>query len=471
VPARLSAVERIRAQIDELFASEQDLGQVLEQVARLSVRLVIQAAVEAEVTEFLGRDRYVRGDRDRAGYRNGHAELTVKTTAGPVVLERPKLRGTTEPFISRLLGKGVSGTNALEALVLSGFVRGLSVRDVEAALAEALGPEAALSKSTVSRICEAIKTEFDAWTARDLSGIELEYLFCDGSHFRMHPGARAEPVLCAWGITTQGSPVLVGLAPGASEGHDPWASFLGELTDRGLRAPLLVITDGAAGLIGAVELVFANSLRQRCLVHRARKESTCRRAGVRGGGPHTTPASPQDGKRHIVFFRLHRCRNLLAKVPTHAQAEVKAAFWQIFDDLDAEPGEAAVAQARQRVHAFADRYDRCYPAAVACLLDTLPELTTFLRFPREHWARIRHTNLIERTFGETRRRTKVIGRLPGERSCLSLVWAVLDRAGRGWRGVVMTPAGVRRLQDLRRQLLHPPALQQEVVDQPVTPAA
>ena len=221
MPPRLSAVERTRAQIDELFASEQDLGQVLEQVARLSVRLVIQAAVEAEVCEFLGRDRYQRGDRDRVGYRNGHTELTVKTTAGPVVLERPKLRGTTEPFTSRLLGKGVSRTNALEALVLSGFVRGLSVRDVEAALAEALGPEAALSKSTVSRVCEAIKTEFDAWKLRDLGGIELEYLFLDGSHFRMHPGARAEPVLCAWAITTQGTPLLVGLAPGAHEGHDP----------------------------------------------------------------------------------------------------------------------------------------------------------------------------------------------------------------------------------------------------------
>jgi putative transposase len=325
----------------------------------------------------------------------------------------------------------VSRTNALEALVLSGFVRGLSVRDVEAALAEALGPEAALSKSTVSRVCEQVKTEFDAWKLRELGGIELEYLFLDGSHFRMHPGARAEPVLCAWGITTQGSPVLVGLAPGSDEGHDPWAGFLAEGA-RGLRAPLLVITDGAPGLIGAVELVFATSLRQRCLVH--------------------------------------RCRNLLAKVPKHAQAEVKAAFWAVFDDLDAEPGEAAVAQARQRAHAFADRYHQRYPAAVACLLDTLPELTTFLRFPREHWTRIRHTNLIERTFGETRRRVKVIGRLPGERSCLSLVWAVLDRAARGWRGMVMTPTAVRLLQELRRQLHHPPPLE-EVIDRAVTPAA
>jgi putative transposase len=433
VPPSLSPVQRVRAEIDELFACEQDLGQVLEQVARLSVRLVMQAALEAEVSEFLGRDRYQRGERERVGYRNGHTALTVKTTAGPVVLERPKLRGTTEPFASRLLGKGVSRTNALEALVLSGFVRGLSVRDVEAALAEALGPEAALSKSTVARVCEAIKTEFDAWKARDLSSVELEYLFLDGSHFRMHPGARAEPVLCAWGITTQGAPVLVGLAPGSDEGHDPWAAFLGELVERGLRAPLLVITDGAPGLIGAVEVVFTTSLRQRCLVH--------------------------------------RCRNLLARVPQHAKDEVKQAFWQIFDDITADPGEQAVAQARQRAYAFADRYQGRYPAAVACLLDTLPELTCFLRFPREHWARIRHTNLIERTFGETRRRVKVIGRLPGERSCLSLVWAVLDRASRGWRGVVMTPAAVRLLQELRRQLHHSSPVEEGVVDQTVTPAA
>jgi Transposase, Mutator family len=93
-------VERIRAQIDERFASEQDLGRILEDMARLSVRLVIQAALEAEVTEFLGWERYQRGERVRPGLRNGHQPVEVKTTAGPVVLERPKLRGTPEPFAS-----------------------------------------------------------------------------------------------------------------------------------------------------------------------------------------------------------------------------------------------------------------------------------------------------------------------------------------------------------------------------------
>jgi transposase-like protein len=100
-----------------------------------------------------------------------------------------------------------------------------------------------------------------------------------------------------------------------------------------------------------------------------------------------------------------------------------------------------------------------------------PQLV-YLRFPAEHHKRIRHSNLIERTFGETRRRVKVIGRLPGEHSCLSLVWAVLDRASKGWRGLTMSPKALRHLQDLRRQLLEPPAEQQpDIGDQMVTDAA
>ena len=97
----------------------------------------------------------------------------------------------------------------------------------------------------------------------------------------------------------------------------------------------------------------------------------------------------------------------------------------------------------------------CSRSAAKCLLADREQLTAYLRFPAEHHKRIRHSNFIERTFGETRRRVKVIGRLPGERTCLGLVWAVLDRASRRWRGVVMTPAAVRQLQDLRRQLFNP----------------
>jgi putative transposase len=295
----------------------------------------------------------------RAGDRTGHTEPTGKTTAGPVTLARPKLRGTSEPLASRLLGKGGARPNALESLVIAGFVRGLSVRDVEASLSDALGPPATLSKSTVSPVCQTIKEEVAAWRQRRLDDVELDELDLDGSHGKLHPGARAEPVLVAWGLTTQGAPLLLG--PAAGEAHDAWADFLASLVGRGSRSPVLGISDGAPGLLSAVQPVVLTSLRQRCLVHRA--------------------------------------RNLLAKVPTGAQAEVKAAFWQSFDDLDQPPGQAAVQEATRRAEAFADR-DRSHdPAAVACRTSTLEELTTHLRFPPEHWRRIRHSNLIERTFG------------------------------------------------------------------------
>ncbi len=121
---RVSPMERIRGEIDELFASPAELGEVLEKVACLGVRLIMQTAVEAEVTEFLGRERYSRGEREREGSRNGYCATTIKTTAGPITIERPKLRDTDEAFASRLLGVGVTRTNALESLVIAGFVRG-----------------------------------------------------------------------------------------------------------------------------------------------------------------------------------------------------------------------------------------------------------------------------------------------------------------------------------------------------------
>jgi putative transposase len=252
VPVRVSPTDRIRHHIDELFAQGRPLPEILEEVARLGAQLLMQAALEAEVTEFLGRDRYQRAaarDDARPGSRNGYRDVTVKTTAGPVGLARPKLRGTSEAFASRLFGAHVTKTNALESLVIASFVRGLSVRDVEATLADALGDQAAVSKSTVSAICGQIKDEYERWARRRLDDVTLDYLFLDASFFRMHPGSPAEPVLAAWGITTGGKPTFIGLAPGTGESADAWAGFLTDLTGRGLASPLLVISDGAPGLI------------------------------------------------------------------------------------------------------------------------------------------------------------------------------------------------------------------------------
>ena len=122
MPVRVSAVDRIRTRIDALFAEDRELSEILEEVARLGAQLLMQAALEAEVTEFLGRERYQRAAAcpdANGGSRNGYRQVTVKTTTGPVTLERPKLRGTTAAFASRLFGKHVTRTNALETLVIA----------------------------------------------------------------------------------------------------------------------------------------------------------------------------------------------------------------------------------------------------------------------------------------------------------------------------------------------------------------
>ena len=432
---RVSPTERIRAEINDLFEGDVDLPSAVEQVARLSVRLTLQSVLEEFVCVELLRDRYERRGEDHPeAYRNGfQPPRTIKTTLGSIELQRPKLRGAHSALCDQLFGSGITRTNALETLVISCWVRGLSDRDIEATLVETFGRDASVSKSTASRICQRLRAEFDAWRRADLSRLKIDYLYCDGSYFKMHPKSKAEPVLCAWGVDTDGKPVFLGLASGSSESTDGWKSFFEDLETRGLRPPLLVITDGGPGLLAAIEQCFSRSLLQRCLIH--------------------------------------RLRNILAKVPRHSQDEVKRDYWAIFNRITQPAGPKAVSEARRRAKAFCTKWRKLYPSAVACLEEDLDALVVHLRFPAEHWKRIRHSNLLERSFGETRRRVKVIGRLPGEHSCLSLVWAVLDRASKGWRGLTMTPMALRQLQDLRRDLLRDQQHVEEVTEDRVTTAA
>ena len=119
-------------------------------------------------------------------------------------------------------------------------------------------------------------------------------------------------------------------------------------------------------------------------------------------------------------------------------------WWGIFD------AAVSPAQARRELLILAGDYGSAYPSAAAVIERDADALVAHLRFPSEHRKRIRSTNLLERTFVEVRRRTKVIGRFPGETSALSLIWAVLELSSRGWRGVVMTPRAVAEIERLRR---------------------
>jgi putative transposase len=191
----------------------------------------MQSASAAGVTEFLGRQGYGCGGGAHAGHRND--STTLKMTAG---LGRwlpswaPEGAGAHESFSSRLLGNNVARAYALESLLISGWVRVLSDRDIEAALRDALSPDVTVSCSTGSRICGTIKEQFAAWRTRDLTDVELDYPFVDASHLKLRDGDRFEPVLVAYGISTTGGPAFLHLAGVSAGSTDACVGFLEDMS-------------------------------------------------------------------------------------------------------------------------------------------------------------------------------------------------------------------------------------------------
>src|ERR671914_1901893 len=134
--ARVVPSERFRAELDEALVGVDQERDPVETIGRLGARLILQQALEDEVSEFLGRARYERAE-ETVSHRNGYEPRRVRTTSGAVELERPRVRDASRlGFESRVLGKGVTRSYALESLVIGSFLRGLSTRDVEAVLEE-----------------------------------------------------------------------------------------------------------------------------------------------------------------------------------------------------------------------------------------------------------------------------------------------------------------------------------------------
>jgi len=382
----------IEAQIDELLAVGvgDNPRESLSVLARLGARLIIQRAVEDEFDGWLGRARYEhrpayqRGLRNyESGLRNGFRPRTVQTAEGELEVQIPQVREAAETFASKLFPRTpkLLRTEPLKALVIGAFVRGLSMRDVESLCEQAgLGK---LSKSTASRMCEELKERFERFKRRSLYDINLVALFLDATFISVRPSGPKEGVLVAWGFTEAGERVLLAVTLGMRESYEDWQALGRDLISRGLAAPMLIVADGAPGLIKAIEHCWPASDRQRCCVHRA--------------------------------------RNLYAKLPERERERVKHAYWQALDDAINVP------DGKQRLQALVDELDKGgFTAASKCLADDLDALIVHLRYPTRHRRRWRSTNLLERSLGEVKRRTKVMGRFPGEDSCLTLVWAVLD---------------------------------------------
>jgi transposase-like protein len=248
---------------------------------------------------------------------------------------------------------------------------------------------------------------FDQWRKRDFPQLKVVYLFLDAIYLPLRQGVKEkEGVLCAYGILESGKKVLLHLALGSRESYDAWLAFLHDMVTRGLGEPLLVVSDKHKGLRKAAREVFPHAFIQPCLAH--------------------------------------KMRNILCKLPRKVQEEMKHLVQQVFYAPSYKEG---LRLGRELIARFGNRYS----SAMECLGEDLEECLTYLKFPEAHWKAIRTTNLLERMFGEGRRRTKVIPRFPSENACLRLFFASLVTASQSWKGVKMTPDIWWELEVLRRE--------------------
>lgn len=404
MPRKITPSIRFRQQLHDALSAA---GETFSSYCRLAAQAMLQTAMEAEAAEFIGRTGYQRRSEDQSVYRNGYKARRVATGEGPIELQVPQTRNGAEPFSTRILDAYRRRSEMLEALIPALYVKGLSVRDVSDTFAQVFEDEG-LSPATASRIGQTIHEDFAAWQTRSLAGYDVLYFFVDGMYLKLSPERdEKQPVLIAYGILVDGRKVLLSLGVGDRETYEACLGFLSDLTERGLRSPLLYCSDDRTGLRRALKDTWPRSLPQKC--------------------------------------QAHKLRNILAKLPRGVQGELKK---QIHAAFYARDHEAGLRKGRRLVEQYRDRY----PNAMACLEKSLEECLTCLKLPESHRRRVRTTNGLERLIEEGRRRTNAIGPMAGERSGLSLVYAVLVDVAKRWRGIRITPGDLEKLMALRSEV-------------------
>ena len=411
----------VREDLERLLAGGVDEGEnIVSTLIDTVTRLVLQQLLEAEQADYLGgRGRYERRDGGQRGSRNGYEPGRLRTAEGPVTLRVPQVRGSDEPYRSNLMSFLDGNSDVLERLVTEMYARGLSTRDVEDAFRDATG-ELLISKSAVSEITDQLWEDYQGFIARDLSEVSVEYLFCDAIFESLRRQGAKEALLVAWCIDTEGRKHLLHLGVGNKESEAAWTEFFRNMVTRGLRMPTSVTTDGAPGMINAVDVVFERSVRIRC------------------------------------WF--HRLANIRAKLPNDEAPEVMAHLYSVRDapTLDA---------ARAAADRFENTFAKAFPSAVACFHDDREALLAIHRVPVRHRIRVRTTNLAERGFEEERRRTKVIPRLMSEQATMKLAFATMIRAAERWCRVSVNDLERHQLKLLRIELrLDPPPVPDDRTD-------
>ena len=364
-----------------------DLQSLLEKTTdsdflRHMIGFTAQRLMELEVEGLTGAAPGARTP-DRLNHRNGYRDRDWETRAGTVELRIPKLRKGS--YFPAFLEPRRMAEKALIAVVQEAYIQGVSTRSVDD-LVQAMGM-GGISRSQVSRLCGEIDEKVHAFLDRPLEG-DWPYVWLDATYVKVRQGGRiiSVAVTIAVGVNNDGRREVLGLAVGCSEAETFWTDFLRKLARRGLRGVKLVISDAHEGLKAAIARVLSATW-QRC--------------------------------------RVHFMRNLLAHAGRNGRRLAAAFIGTIFAQEDKK---AARAQWRRVTDQMRPRLPK-----LATFMDEAEEdVLAYMDFPAAHWVKLHSTNPIERTNGEIKRRTNVVGIFPNEAAIVRLVGAILLEQNDEW---------------------------------------
>lgn len=387
-------VSEIKESIKEIAEAPGKIFTMVRYNVRESVGQYLSQLMEAELTFYLGRERYVRGTKDRVNYRNGGytRQFTLKGI-GEVSVKVPRAR--KGGFETSVLPRSKQYEDQIREDLGLLYLTGVSTRTLSLISNRLVGRS--LSHEEVSEANRSLTEGVEKWRNRDLSVEGIKYLFLDGVCFDMRIGAGVEKVsvLVAIGVTEEGQKLVLGLQSGDKESASNWREFIKDLKRRGLDGSRvqLGIMDGLSGLEKVFREEFPKAKTQRCQVHVA--------------------------------------KNVLAKV-TRTQKK------KVADDLRSIFYASSKEKALEFYNIFRGRWQREFPSAVKSLENAINSCLTFFSFPEEEWISLRTTNIIERLNKEFKRRTKPMEIVAGENACYRLLAFISLRMELAWRS---TPIG------------------------------
>jgi putative transposase len=367
-------------------SSSSPIWERLEAFVREQVQRFIQALLEEEITELVGRPKSARRaavDAPQA-LRNGYGKPRRLTlTSGTITVRRPRVRGLGERFISRVLPLFQRRTREVGELLPQLYLHGLALGDFDLALRGLLGDGAPLSPASLARLKAQWQLEYEAWKQRRLDDLEVVYMWADGLYVKAGLEDSRAALLVVIGALTNGRKVVLAVESGQRESKESWGAVLRDLRARGLKPWRCTIADGHLGIWGALAEQQPTAAEQRCWNHRI---------------VNVLDAIP---KKHLA-----QARTLLCAMP-YAESQ------------------AACEALRAR---FVKRYRQLAPKAVERLAHDWERLVTFYQFPREHWRHLRTTNVVESPFAAVRLRTTAAKRFKKVDSATAISWKMLQVA-------------------------------------------